>query len=337
MTIPLIAITMGDAAGVGPELCLRVAAEPAILQKCTPVIFGNARLLERVATICSLPIPRISMNLKQFLESYDSISEPVIIDSCVLDAKTVLPGALSADCGKAAYDNIIAAIECAQKRLVAAVVTAPINKKSLSLAGISYPGHTEIFAEHTGGPRTCMMLTSEKITASLVTTHVGYSDVPALLSTERILDVIELTADAMRKIRGREPRLTVCGLNAHAGENGLFGQGEEENIILPAIEIARSKGIKIEGPLPPDTAFLPPILAKTDAHICMYHDQGLIPLKTIAFDSAVNTTLGLSIVRTSPDHGTAFDLAWKGKANPASLFYATELATKLSNAMILSE
>jgi 4-hydroxythreonine-4-phosphate dehydrogenase len=175
-----------------------------------------------------------------------------------------------------------------------------------------------------------MMLTSPALTCSFATVHVGYYEVPALLTTQRITDVIDLTAEAMRRIRGREPKLSVCGLNPHAGESGLFGNREEEEIIQPAIDAARAKGLDIDGPLPSDTAFLPERRASRDAFICMYHDQGHIPLKALAFDSAINTTLGLPVVRTSVDHGTAFDIAWKGKANPNSLFEAVRLAARLS-------
>jgi 4-hydroxythreonine-4-phosphate dehydrogenase len=162
-----------------------------------------------------------------------------------------------------------------------------------------------------------------------VTVHVGLVQVPALLTTERVREVIDLTADAMRRLRGHEPRLAVCGLNPHAGEGGLFGQREEERIIAPAVASARADGLTIEGPLPPDTAFLPERRRRTDAYVCMYHDQGLIPLKALAFDSAINTTLGLPVVRTSVDHGTAFDIAWQGVANPSSLYEAVRLAALL--------
>jgi 4-hydroxythreonine-4-phosphate dehydrogenase len=174
-----------------------------------------------------------------------------------------------------------------------------------------------------------MMLTSPELTCSFVTVHVGYRDVPDLLSVQRIGDVIDLTADAVRRIRGREPRLVICGLNPHAGEHGLFGDHEEERIILPAVAAARERGIQVEGPLPPDTAFLAWRRLQTDAFICMYHDQGHIPLKALAFDTAINTTLGLPVIRTSVDHGTAFDIAWQGKANSNSLFEAVRLAARL--------
>jgi 4-hydroxythreonine-4-phosphate dehydrogenase len=205
-----------------------------------------------------------------------------------------------------------------------------LNKEAMHAAGHNYPGHTEIFAERMNAARSCMMQYSDEITCSFVTVHVGYAEVPQLLKPERILDVIELTANALGRIRGREPKLLVCGLNPHAGENGLFGEREEEHFIAPAIEQARRHGFNVTGPVPPDTAFTPARRKEFDAVVCMYHDQGHIPVKMIAFDSAVNTTLGLPVTRTSVDHGTAFDIAWRGKANPNSLFAAVRLAAKLA-------
>jgi 4-hydroxythreonine-4-phosphate dehydrogenase len=221
------------------------------------------------------------------------------------------------------------AIDAALAGQVAAVSTAPLNKEAMSLGGIKFPGHTEIFAARTNAARSCMMQYSEEITCTFVTVHVGYAEVPALLTQERILDVIELTAAGLERIRCRKPKLAVCGLNPHAGEHGLFGNREEERIIIPAIEEARTRGHDIEGPLPPDTAFLPWKRKSIDAFICMYHDQGHIPVKALAFDSAVNTTLGLPIIRTSVDHGTALDIAWQGKARPDSLYCAVRLAVQL--------
>jgi 4-hydroxythreonine-4-phosphate dehydrogenase len=196
----------------------------------------------------------------------------------------------------------------------------------MQAAGITQPGHTEIFAERTGTKDFCMAFFSETISCSLVTVHVGYHEVPSLLSIERIKQVISLTREAHRNLLGREPKLAVCGLNPHASENGLFGRGEEKAIIIPAIERARAEGADIIGPLPPDTAFTPSRRQRVDAYICMYHDQALIPVKALAFDQAVNVTLGLPIIRTSVDHGTALDIAWQGKADPSSLKAAVRLA-----------
>ena len=175
-----------------------------------------------------------------------------------------------------------------------------------------------------------MMQYSEEITCTFVTVHVGYGEVPKLLTIERVLEVIELSAEGLERIRGRKPRIVVCGLNPHAGEHGLFGEREEERIIIPAIEAARARGIDVEGPLPPDTAFLPWKRKVTDVFVCMYHDQGHIPVKALAFESAVNTTLGLPIIRTSVDHGTALDIAWQGRAKPDSLYNAIGLAAMLA-------
>jgi 4-hydroxythreonine-4-phosphate dehydrogenase len=258
------------------------------------------------------------------------VSVPSVLDLQCVDAAAVVPGTVNAACGEAAFQYVIASIEAGLKGEVDAVSTAPLNKEALHAAGHMYPGHTEIFAERLNAERSCMMQYSEEVTCSFVTTHVGYADVPELLQPARILDVIELTAAALRRIRAREPKLLVCGLNPHAGENGLFGEREEERFIIPALDEARRRGFNVTGPVPGDSAFTPARRREFDAVICMYHDQGHIPVKALAFDSAVNTTLGLPVPRTSVDHGTAFDIAWQGKANPSSLFHAVRLAAKLS-------
>ena len=255
---------------------------------------------------------------------------PAVVDFRRISPADFRPGEVSAAAGAAAYAYIEAAIRAAQAGHVDAVSTAPIHKEAIAAAGVKFPGHTEIFTTLTGTAKSCMMLTSSAITCSFVTGHVGYRDVPALLSVDRVLDTIRLTADAVRTLRGREPRLVVCGLNPHAGEHGLFGDREEERFIIPAVEQARSEGLTIEDPLPPDTAFLAWRRQRTDAFVCMYHDQGHIPLKALAFDEAINVTLGLPIVRTSVDHGTAFDIAWQGIASPTSLFEAVRLAARLA-------
>lgn len=316
MTLPRIAVTTGDPAGVGPELCLRLLRDEHVRSYCTPVVYGDAGVLRRVADHLGWPRP-----------DADRVN-----DLHAIDAEAVEPGRVSADCGAAAYRYFTQAIDDALAGMVAAIATAPLNKESLHAAGFPFPGHTEILAARTDVERSCMMLTADAITCSLVTVHAGYREVPQLLTTERIVDVIELTADAMRRMRGRPPRLLVCGLNPHAGEHGLFGDREEERIIAPAVEAARARGIDVSGPLPPDTAFLPKYRQACDAYVCMYHDQGLIPLKALAFEDAVNVTLGLPIVRTSVDHGTAFDIAWQGVADVSSLLKAVELAAKLAGA-----
>lgn len=307
---------MGDPAGVGPEVCLMLLQRAAeVIPSAQPVIFGDRGLLQRIAEITGLPMP-----------DEDAIRHiPSLPDS-----NSVVRGKVDAACGQAAYDYLTTAIESALAGDIDAIVTAPINKEALRAAGIQFPGHTEILAALTKSERTCMLQYSEEITATFVTCHCGYADVPRLLTRERLREVIDLTHEALAKIKNRPAKLIALGLNPHAGEHGLFGNGEEERIIVPELEAARARGIDISGPVPPDTAFLPNIRRQTDAFICMYHDQGHIPLKALAFDSAVNVTLGLPIVRTSVDHGTAFDIAWKGTASPGSIISAAQLALQLA-------
>ena len=329
--LPRIAITMGDPAGVGPELCLRLLNEPAITGICTPIIFGDAEVLAACAQKLQLPLTAKLIPTDGSLNFLAELNAPSIIDFRAITLDQFTPGVINAATGAASYLYINRAIDAALASQVAAVTTLPINKEALSLAGINFPGHTEIFAARTSAECSCMMQYSDEITCTFVTTHVGYHEVPRLLTRERILDVIRLTDAALRRIRGRRPKLLVCGLNPHAGEHGLFGEREEERIITPAIDAARAEGIDLEGPLPPDTAFIASKRRTTDATVCMYHDQGHIPVKALAFDSAVNTTLGLPIIRTSVDHGTALDIAWQGIAGTGSLYAAVRLAVKLAN------
>ena len=325
MSLPRIAVTMGDPAGVGPEICLDLLNDAEMAQLCTPIVFGDLAVLQQCAEKTGKPLVAPTVTL----DDLRTTTGPAVLDLQRMDLAQLTPGKINPATGKATYDYITESIDACLRGDVDAVTTSPANKEAMRSAGVPQPGHTEIFAERTGAERACMMLTSDVLTCSFVTVHVGYHEVPGLLSIERILDVIELTRDAMRRVRGREPKLVVCGLNPHAGEHGLFGQNEEERFIIPAIEKAREAGADIEGPLPPDTTFLEWRRAKTDAVICMYHDQGHIPLKALAFDKAINCTLGLPIIRTSVDHGTALDIAWQGKANSQSLKEATALAAKM--------
>ena len=331
MSKPLIAVTMGDPAGVGPEVCLQLLANESVREIATPVIFGDARLLARCARQTGLPAPKRIISEIEWTEACTSIDEPAVLDLFGFNAEDFTPGIVSARTGAAGYRYVEKSIEAALAKQVAAVATAPLNKEALHAAGIMYPGHTEMFAEKMQAERSCMTFFSEEMICSLVTVHIGYQDVVPALTTRRILDVIELTDTAVRRVKGRAPRIAVCGLNPHAGEHGLFGRGEEENIIAPAIAAARANGLTIEGPLPPDTAFIAAKRRNVDAYICMYHDQALIPLKALAFDTAVNTTLGLPVPRTSVDHGTACDIAWQGKANGRSLVEAVLLAAKMAS------
>ncbi len=328
---PVLGITMGDPAGVGPELCLRALREPAVLAKCVPVLFGDAAVLQRLKEMGFADPACPVISIVEW-ERQQVTDQPVVIDCGALGPGAFEPAKVSAICGRAAFNYIDQAIRAALAKRITGVVTAPINKEALRLAGVEFPGHTEIFTVKTGAKRTCMMLWSETIAVSMVTVHVGYAEVPRRLSVERIVDVIELTAEALQWLLHRQPRLAVCGLNPHAGEHGLFGEREEERFIEPAIFEARKRGITVEGPLPPDAAFTAGMRKRFDGYVTLYHDQGHIPFKMLAFDTGVNVTLGLPIIRTSVDHGTAFDIAWKGVADPRSLFAAIDVAVRLADA-----
>ncbi|MCH2181386.1 MAG: 4-hydroxythreonine-4-phosphate dehydrogenase PdxA [Mariniblastus sp.] len=331
---PRIVITMGDPAGIGPEVSLRAVFCAELLAGCRPILLGDRSVLESVADRCHLELPGQILTRSEFESvELDGLSDPLLIDFQNVDLDEFRPGEISSHTGRASYDYIEQAISWAKASQVDGVTTGPINKRALQLAGIDFPGHTEIFTQQTGSRSTCMMQYSPEITCSFVTTHIGYREVPQQLSSQRIIDVIGLSAEALSRILKRptsELRFVVCGLNPHAGEAGLFGDREEERIIQPAIEQCRQAGLQVSDPLPPDTCFLPERRAETDCFICMYHDQGHIPLKALAFDQAVNTTLGLPIVRTSVDHGTALDIAWQGIANPSSMLRAAQLAASLA-------
>jgi 4-hydroxythreonine-4-phosphate dehydrogenase len=333
---PNVAITMGDPAGIGPELCLRALAEDDLLNECIPIVFGDADVLQRVAQACNLPQPGQVVTLDKW-QANPHPQVPTVVDCAAIDGATVEPGVVSEACGRAAFTYIEVAIQAALRGDFITIATAPIHKEALNLAQVPFPGHTEIFAAHTNAERACMMLASDEITTSFVTTHIGLVDVPNSMPKERILEVIELTADAMMRLRGKSPKIAVCGLNPHAGEHGLFGQQEEERFIEPAIAVAREKGIDIEGPLPPDAAFVTAKRKSVDAFVCMYHDQGHIPFKMLAFENGINITLGLPIIRTSVDHGTAFDIAWTGKASPTSLYQAIRWGARLAGGATVSD
>ena len=329
MNLPRIAITLGDPAGVGPELCLRLLADQSVVSSCCPIVFGDAKLLDRVARHCELAAPTNVIDSGD-VSQCSTVNSPAVFHVGQLDASTVAPGTVSAQTGRASFEYINAAIDAALAGHVAGVATGPINKEAWQAAGIKYPGHTELFADRAKTDRFCMMMTAPNFSCSLVTTHVGYGEVPNMLETDRIVEVIQLTHEALTRICDHQPKLIALGLNPHAGEGGLFGDREEERIILPAVKQAKGQGIDIEGPLPPDAAFLPWRRDETDGYICMYHDQGLIPFKAFNFDTGVNITLGLPLIRTSVDHGTALDIAWQGKADVSSFISAVTLAARLS-------
>lgn len=288
--LPRIGITAGDPAGIGPEVAKKASADPRVLEVCTPVIYG-----------------------------------PVSDDDLAAFAR----GRMSAEAGRAAYDAIVQAVQDARKGTIAAVATAPINKEALKAAGLPWPGHTELLAHLTGARRVAMMFYTETLRVVLATVHIPLRDVPAALTRARLEETIELAAAELPRFGIATPRLALAGLNPHAGEHGLMG-AEEEEALAPAVSACRSRGIEIEGPYPADTVFVRAARGDFDAVIACYHDQGLIPVKLLAFGRAVNVTLGLPIIRTSVDHGTAFDIAGRGVADPSSLVEAVRLAARLA-------
>jgi 4-hydroxythreonine-4-phosphate dehydrogenase len=303
-----IAITMGDPAGIGPEICLKAAEQ--VKEFCTPVIVGDRAVLEQVATLLDLPLPEMILDC-------GFITEPVV------------PGVLNKECGEASFGYVITAIEGAKAGKFNAVATAPISKAAWHMAGIHENGHTEVFAKACGIEDYAMMFWSPRLVVSLCTCHQSLETVPHTLTSARIQKVTELMGEAIRKIEGKEPKLAVLGFNPHAGEAGAFGK-QDDDIIAPAVIAARADGWDVEGPIPADAGFMPHNREKFDGFVTMYHDQGCIPFKMISMHDGVNTTLGLPIIRTSVDHGTAYDIAWQNKAGESSLVSAIKLAIKLA-------
>lgn len=325
---PTIGITVGDFAGVGPELALRVLADhdpatgahqdsdldrdPKHLGDHRIKLYGPAAALLDLAKRLGIDPPR----------------QDAIRHVGDLDLRGIRPGHPDRQTGKASFDAVNAAIDDALRGDLDAVVTGPIQKEAWHSAGVPFPGHTELFAERTGTEDYAMMLCGDEVACVLVTIHIAIADVPRALSVDGVLRSIRL---AHRAVTDRPvSTIAVLALNPHAGGGGQMGHGEEERCIHPAIEAARAEGIDVVGPLPPDTAFTPEMRKRVGVYVCMYHDQGLIPMKALCFDRGINVTLGLPIIRTSVDHGTALDLAWKGVASDASLRAAVQAADQMA-------
>lgn len=332
-----IGITIGDPSGIGPELALRVASRLEDFPFVELTLIGNHSLLLRVAKKLKLQVPTYNetgmwLASKQYSSAL-SKSEAVSITVGNLDANCVEPGNWSLQTGLASFEWVRFAILAAMSGRLDAIVTGPIQKEAWREAGVSQAGHTEVFAELTNSDEYAMLMTCRHISCVLVTSHLPFADVAASLTQEKILRAIRLGSKAIQnkslRFAGRFPRIAVCGLNPHAGENGLLGYCEESDVIVPAIQQAKELGIDIVGPLAPDTAFVPERRREIDLYVCMYHDQGLIPLKAIAFDEAVNVTIGIPIVRTSVGHGTGMDIAWQGSAKENSLIFAVREALSL--------
>ncbi len=326
---PLL-LTMGDPTGVGPELIIKTLLNHTFDDVSHPVhVVGDVNILCRAGKIfgCAGGIISEQDGLVHLQFGQKKL---VVHGISTLDGAALRYGQPDTACGKAMADYVEYAIARCLDKTAAGVVTAPINKAAINAAGFHFPGHTELLAERCGVKKVVMMLAGERLKVCLVTTHLAYRDVPAVLSPTEIVETITITATALRDQFGLDqPRLAVLALNPHASENGLFGD-EEEGIIAPAIATVQQAGLTVSGPHSADTLFHFAAQGAYDAVICMYHDQGLIPLKLLHFDDAVNVTLGLPIVRTSVDHGTAYDLAGSGKANTASLVAALKMADQMA-------
>ncbi len=326
-TKPCIGITMGDPAGIGPEIILKALSRQGIYRQAFPIVIGDGALLGRAMGYvgASVRIRRIESPVK----AKGRFGDVEVLDLRNADPETCVPGTLSAEGGRAAVEYVLRAIDLARTGELDAVVTAPLNKKAMHLAGYGFAGHTEIFAERTGSPHYALMLVAGRFRVLHVSTHVPLRDACNWVKRERVLQVIRL-AHGVRDVWGlKRPRIAVAGLNPHAGEQGLFGREEREEI-APAVAAARTEGIDVLGPLPPDTLFYQASRGEFDFIVAMYHDQGHIPVKLSGFGRAVNVTVGLPIIRTSVDHGTAFDIAGKGTASPRSLLEAVRLAIRMA-------
>lgn len=324
---PIIGITMGDPSGIGPEIILK-SFENAEIRNSRIIVIGDYNVMMAaylLLKIKSFKLNRV-LNVRECLFNYGILN---ILDLHLIDMNELIPGKVQAISGNAAFECIKEAVELVQKKDIDAIATAPLNKEALHLAGHKYPGHTEILAFLTDTKDYAMLLYDKKLSVIHVSTHISLLEAITGLKIERIEKVIELANEVMKVLLNDVPRIAVAGINPHAGENGLFGK-EEIKVIIPAIKNMKAKGINVEGPFPPDTVFLQTINGKYDIVVAMYHDQGHIPLKLIGFNSGVNVTLGLPFVRTSVDHGTAFEIAWQGKANEESMVEAIKLSIKLS-------
>ena len=324
---PVIAITMGDAAGIGPEIIMHALGDAAVYRACRPLVIGDSAVLRRARDLIGS-----ALRLRSIVSVDDALFDPGCVDCFDLGLlpDAVAYGQVSAAAGHAAYEYLVKAIDLAMAGRVQAICTAPLSKEALHLGGHLYPGHTEILAERTGTADFAMMFSSPELRVILVTIHDGLLDAIRKISPARVYSTIQLAHAALRRAGIEQPRLAVCGINPHAGENRLFGYGEEEEKILPAIERAKSEGIDARGPLPGDTAFYLARRGDYDIVVAMYHDQGLAPIKVLGLQSAVNITVGLPFVRTSVDHGTAFDIAGKGIADPRNMVEALRQAVLLT-------
>lgn len=326
--LPVIAVTMGDAAGVGPEITVKSLVQPEIAEICRPIVIGDLGRLKMAAQIVD-----VDVNFHEVDKVEEATFEAGSID---VISVTELPdsiewGELSADAGHAAYLYIEKAAQLSMDGEVQAICTAPINKEALHMGGHNFPGHTELLASLTNTPEVSMMLTAPQLRVIHVTTHIGLIDAIAKIDAPLVQRTIQRGHEALVRAGIENPKIGVCAINPHAGEGGLFGHGEEEEKITPAVEVCKGEGINVEGPLPADSAFYLAGRGDYDLIVAMYHDQGHGPIKVLGIESGVNTTVGLPVIRTSVDHGTAFDIAGTGKAGIESMLEALRQATQYAS------
>ena len=327
--LPLITITMGDPAGVGPEIILKAMLRDDVYQVCKPLVLGDINVLRMVSEKLG---PLSFRTIETPLEVTGSPGLVDVISVSNLKEGSYIPGRPTVHGGKAMVDYIKKAVDFNKNSQVSAMVTCPINKELMHKAGYRFDGHTELLAKLTNTKNYGMMLASKRLRVSLATIHCALKEVPQRLNKGLVLKTIRLTYRALEEdFAIKRPHVAVAGLNPHAGEAGLFGL-EDKEIIQPAVDEAKNDGLLVDGPFPADTIFYHAINGKFDAVVAMYHDQGLIPVKLLNFSDSVNITLGLPIVRTSVDHGTAYDIAGKGVADPSSLIAAIRMAVKIASA-----
>ncbi len=332
--LPLITITMGDPAGIGPEIILKALLRDDIYKVCSPIVLGDIDVLKMV----SKKIGSLSFNV--IATPSQVTGNPGLVDVISvsnLKRDSFIPGQPTVDGGKAMVDYIVKAVDLDKGDQVSAMVTCPISKELMHRAGYRFDGHTELLAKLTNTKDYVMMLVGDRLRVSLVTIHCALKEVPQRLNKGLILKTIKITYRALEEdFAIKRPHVAVAGLNPHAGEAGLFGL-EDKEIIRPAVEEAKDDGLLVDGPFPPDTIFYHAINGKFDAVVAMYHDQGLIPVKLLNFSDSVNITLGLPIIRTSVDHGTAYDIAGKGVADPSSLIAAIKMATRIASGRLKAQ
>jgi 4-hydroxythreonine-4-phosphate dehydrogenase len=324
MKRPVLGLTIGDPAGVGPEICVKALSRKEVVEICRPVLYGDEGVLRRAMEVVSTPVEL--HRIGQAAEFRDGVMNVVSLDNMTGAWEY---GRVQAACGKAAFEFIVRAVEDAKAGKIAGVVTGPINKESMNTAGMHYAGMTEVFAELTGTKDYAMMLTGGPLKVIHVSTHLSMREAVERVRKERILQVIRLADAMLRDLGYARRRIAVAGLNPHSGENGLFGL-EEAREVVPAIEAAREEGVDVTGPVPPDTVFMKAATGSFDIVVAMYHDQGHIPLKLLDFMGGVNVTAGIPVIRTSVDHGTAFDIAGKGTADETSMVKAIELGVQFA-------